>query len=384
MINISTPLKYSVGIDCSKDEFHGALILLDSTMKMVIKSTRKFSNTPRGFSSCASWIKSHQKLAIPVGLTMEATGNYHENLAFYFYNNGFHVNVVLPNKAKKYLQSLGFKSKNDTIDSKGLALMGAQQQLECWEPLSSSIYELRTLTRYHEQLTCHRTQLKNQLSSLKYNIYQVKVVINGLKKQIALLDKQLLEIKERIEQMINQDAIISERINKILPVKGVGVLTLATIIAETNGFKLFKNQRQLTSYAGYDVVENQSGKRTGKTRISKKGNRHIRRIMHMAAFNVVKYGEPKFVNLYNRIMSRNTLKMIAYVAIQRKLLCLIYALWKKNEAYDTRYGTSGNAEQKILFPHGFEETRKVGGPINPPTQDELPYKAFAGSSLSAV
>ena len=52
----------------------------------------------------------------------------------------------------------------------------------------------------------------------------------------------------------------------------------------------FANQRQLVSYAagppgGYDVVENQSGNRSGKTRISKKGNSRIRRILHLPAFN---------------------------------------------------------------------------------------------------
>ena len=75
------------------------------------------------------------------------------------------------------------------------------------------------------------------------------------------------------------------------------MITIATVLAETNGFEMFSNHRQLTSYSGYDVVENQSGKRMGKTKISKKGNSHIRRILHMAALNVVAYGEPVFVNL---------------------------------------------------------------------------------------
>lgn len=66
-------------------------------------------------------------------------------------------------------------------------------------------------------------------------------------------------------------------------------MSVVTVIAETNGFALIKNQRQLVSYAGYDVVENQSGKRAGKTKISKKGNSHIRRILHMPALNAVRY-----------------------------------------------------------------------------------------------
>lgn len=105
----------------------------------------------------------------------------------------------------------------------------------------------------------------------------------------------------------------------------------------------------------------------------------------MSSLNVVRCGEPKFVDVYNQIMSRNTVKMKAYVAIQRKLLCLIYTLWKKNEAFDPQYGrTSGNAELKSLFPFGLEQTDKKIGGTNPPTQDELPYKACAESSLSVT
>jgi transposase len=47
----------------------------------------------------------------------------------------------------------------------------------------------------------------------------------------------------------------------------------------------FPNQRNLVSYAGYDLVENQSGTRSGKTRISKQGNHRIRRVLHLPAFN---------------------------------------------------------------------------------------------------
>ncbi|WP_243348551.1 IS110 family transposase [Parabacteroides sp. FAFU027] len=366
-----TPVKYSVGLDCSKEEFVAAMSLFTSDQKITVKATRKFKNTAKGFSDCDHWICQHKKVDVAIVLTMEATGNYHENLAYYFYNQGYIVSIVLPNKSKKYMQSLGLKSKNDTIDAKGLSQMGAEQRLPAWEPFSPSVYELRALTRFCEQLSMNRTQLMNQLSSMEYGMFQVEEVKNSLLSLIQLIETQIAETKVRIKELINKDEKIRERYDKISPIKGLGPLTFATIIAETNGFKLFENERQLTSYAGYDIVENQSGKRVGKTKISKKGNSHIRRIMHMASLNVVKYGEPKFVNLYNRIMSKTTIKMKAYVAIQRKLLCLTYILWKRNEAYDANY------EAKQSNP-GID--KKVGG-INPPTQDKLSNIAV-GSPLS--
>ena len=121
---------------------------------------------------------------------------------------------------------------------------------------------------------------------------------------------------------------------QICAIKGVGILTVANLITETNEFALFENQRQLVSYAEYDVVENQSGKRVGRTRISKRGNSRIRRALHMSALQVVRYDQKPFVGLYERVFERTKIKMKGYVAVQRKLLTIIYALWTKDAKYD--------------------------------------------------
>ena len=368
-------IKYSVGIDMSKSDFQVVMLLQNSDLSTVVKGSRKFSNTDSGFNQFEVWISRHKKFDIPVHLTVEATGNYHENFAFFFDSHQFIVNVVLPNKAKKYLQSLGYKSKNDKIDARGLAQMGAEQPLRRWKPFSENIYGLRALTRYCEQLSGHRTMYLNQLSALEQGMYQIESVKSSLRELIKLTEQQLSETKQKIEDLVRADKKIWERMEKILLIKGIGIYSLATIVAETNGFELFNNERQLASYAGYDVIENQSGKKTGKTRISKKGNSHIRRILHLPSLNVVKFGEKKFVDIYNRIMSRNTKKKIAYVAIQRKLLALIYTLWKKNQTYIPDYkAISGNDESKVLFPVGFEKATKKSNLLKiEVAQDELPY-----------
>ncbi|MBK7287798.1 MAG: IS110 family transposase [Flavobacteriales bacterium] len=51
-----------------------------------------------------------------------------------------------------------------------------------------------------------------------------------------------------------------------------------------------KSAKQLTSYAGYDIVHNESGTSVlSKTRISKKGNRYMRHHMHMPALSASKH-----------------------------------------------------------------------------------------------
>ena len=268
---------------------------------------------------------------------MEATGIYHENCAYYLFEKGFSVSIILPNKAKKYLEAIGLKSKNDSIDAKGLSQMGAEQCLDTWQPMGTFFYELRLYTRQHQNVTELKTVLKNQFDALSFAMHQVDPVTNQLKETIILFDKQLKELEKVINNHIKSDAKIAERVANILEIKGIGILTLATILAETNGFELFNNYKQLVSYAGYDVVEAQSGTRVGKTKISKKGNSRIRRAMHMPSLVVIKCEVKPFKELFERTYNKHGIKMKSYVAVQKKLLTMIYYMWKKKERFEPNY-----------------------------------------------
>jgi len=77
----------------------------------------------------------------------------------------------------------------------------------------------------------------------------------------------------------------------------LAILAAITVLADIFGFKLFENYKQQISYAGYDVVENQLGKRSDRTKISKKGNSRIRRILYLSALVAVKYQQTVFLQL---------------------------------------------------------------------------------------
>jgi transposase len=189
-------------------------------------------------------------------------------------------------------------------------------------------------------------------------------LVKQLDQVIYLYDKQLKEVEKTLKKLIQADEPLKEKVERLCAIKGLGLLSVATLVAETNGFTGFDNQRQLVSYAGYDVVENQSGKRVGKTarrpgRISKKGNSRIRRILHMPALNAVRYQEPTCQALYQRVMQKTTFKMKAYVAVQKKLLTLAFSLWKSDTGYDPNYiENKAKALKKIV-------------PISGTTQDEV-------------
>lgn len=160
-----------------------------------------------------------------------------------------------------------------------------------------------------------KTVLKNQLDALGFAMHHSDEVMGQLRQTIALFETQSKELINAIKKHLKSDDTISSRFAELLKIKGLGILTLATVLAETNGFELFKNYKQLVSYAGYDVVEAQSGTRIGKTRISKKGNSRIRRALHMPSLVVIQCGVKKYKDLFDRTYEKHGIKMKSYVAV---------------------------------------------------------------------
>jgi transposase len=119
------------------------------------------------------------------------------------------------------------------------------------------------------------------------------------------------------------------------------------VIAETSGIALIKSGKQLTSYAGYDVVMKESGSYRGKTKISKKGNRHIRAVLHMPSMTCVRVN-PTLKPFYQSLNPTKAKPMIALVAVQRKLLILMFTLCKNEEYYDGKFKQKKQQENKSL------------------------------------
>lgn len=335
-----TVCKQNVGNDMSKDDFKVSFNQQFDNGTTRIKGSRTFKNNAKGFKQFVEWVnnKRCKDTDTEVRVTMEATGVYHEQLAYYLAENtDFRITIVLPNQSKAYMKSLNIKTKTYRTDAKALGQMGLERDLKQWTPLSQQMYELKQLARERVRLLRNKTRISNQLHALHHSYRPNKITIKRHKQLIKLINKQIDEIEKQIKTLIEADEVLKERVDKICKVKGLGIVTVATVIAETNGFALFTSERQLISFAGYDVIQNQSGTSVnGKSRISKKGNKYIRRAMYFPAITVVKH-EEHFKKLYERVFDRTAIKMKGYVAVQRKLLVLIYTLFKKNEEYDANY-----------------------------------------------
>jgi len=353
-------LKYSVGIDVSASTLACCMSCIDDRQQVRVLVTGTVSNSPDGFKALIRWIKTHHKEnQLPLVCLLEATGVYYENCALALSKSGLYVSVVLPNKSKKYMESLGLKSKNDKIDARGLARMGAEQSLPQRQPMNEYFFTLRTMTRQLESLQKTKTSISNQLHATENSIYQVGVVTKQLKALIKTLEKQMSGLQKAIVNHLHSDSVMAEKVNNLCSIKGVGLMSVAVLLGETNGFALMENISQLVSYCGYDVVEDQSGNRVGKTKISKKGNPRIRRMLYFPAITAVNCGVKPLHDLFHRTYDTHHIKMKSYVAVQKKLLILIYTLWKKNEPFkDLSHGMS-NRENEMFHESvmGIEKRR---------------------------
>ncbi|MEX2398566.1 MAG: IS110 family transposase [Candidatus Saccharimonadales bacterium] len=344
---------YSIGFDIAKDSFHVCLLCYNSqqqTEKVV--STRNFNNTLGEFKKFAGWvINKIQKDPAPVRCTMEATGVYYEHLAIYIQNNhaDWALSVVLGSQANKFNESEGLRSKTDKIDAHGLALMGARKRLKQWKGINPFWGKLRQLTRAREAVTDQITILKNQLHALQHSAYGIKETQTILTSCLSSLQKQQQNLDTLIKKHLQSEPKWIYPMQCVQSLYGVGLLTMAVVLAETLGFEQFNSKSQLMSYSGYDVRLKESGKYAGQTKISKMGNARIRKAMYMPANSIIRGASHPYCSYYERLLAKHGIKMKAHVALQKKLLSAIYYLWKKREMFDPGKAMASSIEH--IAPH---------------------------------
>lgn len=336
-------LKKVIGIDISKNSFVIRFGTLNNELQQKIGSDFEFNNDLKGFKKFLTTLNKIPEYLdnenTPCWFVMEATGVYYENLAYFLNHKKYSVSVLLPNKVKHFNKTLDNKSKTDKLDASALSQFGLEKQLKAWVPPSELMKEIKELTREYHNLVVMSTQIKNKIHAKNYSYKPTKENLKRLNQQLNLLKKQITQVKKQLEELVKSDEELNNKIQKIMTAKGLGFLTIITIVSETNGFILFNNIKQLTSFAGYDIIQNQSGTIKGKTKISKKGNKYIRNALYFPALAAVRCDD-KFKSVYKRLCEKKVYKKIAIVAVCRKLLSLIYTLWKKNEEYIPNYKTS--------------------------------------------
>ena len=159
-----------------------------------------------------------------------------------------------------------------------------------------------------------------------------KLKLRLMLEELELMEKQTEELEGEMEAALRK----TDYAEFLLGIKGIGVVTLAACLGELGDPTRFDSPRQMSRMAGYNLVEDSSGKNKSGTKISKRGRKNLRSVLYQMALTMAATNE-EMKQLYHYLKTREKdplRKMQALIAISKKILTLIHTLAKKKESYD--------------------------------------------------
>lgn len=172
----------------------------------------------------------------------------------------------------------------------------------------------------------------SQSIGLTEGLEEARMEIQDLIEDYELQLKRLEKVNSLIENLCRQ----IKYVEKLLEIKGIGIITVAGFIAEVGDITRFDNAKELQKLAGLELVADSSGKHNGKTRISKRGRKRLRYLLVQAAVSVIgKNEEFRQIHEYYTTRHNNPLKkMQSLIAVACKLIRVFYVILTKGKSYD--------------------------------------------------
>ena len=172
----------------------------------------------------------------------------------------------------------------------------------------------------------------SQSIGLTEGLEEARMEIQDLIEDYELQMKRLEKVNSLIENLCKQ----IKYVDKLLEIKGIGIITVAGFIAEVGDITRFNNAKELQKLAGLELVADSSGKHNGKTRISKRGRKRLRYLLVQAAVSVIgKNDEFRQIHEYYTTRKNNPLKkMQSLIAVACKLIRVFYGILTKGRSYD--------------------------------------------------
>lgn len=155
-----------------------------------------------------------------------------------------------------------------------------------------------------------------------------KLEIQIMLEQIQLIEWQI----EKVEKELHE--LIAKQNNYLTTITGIGDIVAAVIIGEVGSIDRFSRPNQLLAFAGLDASVHQSGDFTGtKNKLSKRGSPYLRRVIWQAAF-IAAFNDPTLSQYYQKLRTRGKSHGTAIGAVARKLVNIIFAIWKQQKPYE--------------------------------------------------
>ncbi len=312
--------KETYGVDISKDVFdvHGSN-----------KGHGQYKNDGSGFKR---FLKELPNDSLVV---MEATGYYHYRLAQFLYKNKVTVSVVNPLSIKRFIQMKLAKVKTDKSDAKAICEYALVNEVSLYNALTDTQSECLQLFRLLDTYLKQRTATKNKIHGEAVLGVPSKFVHRSLVRNKKQLDKEVEAIELKILSLVKQEQ--QEQLTLLTSIPGIGQKTALFLRGVTDGFSKFETASQLCSYVGITPTVRESGSSVrGRARISKVGNRKLRNLLFLCAFNACKHNKACRA-VYERIVNKGKSKKLALIAVANKLLKQSFAIAKSRRPYDETY-----------------------------------------------
>jgi transposase len=292
----------------------------------------RFENTTAGHRRL---IQALTKKGRTVRVCVEATGVYHLDVAMALQGaRRIEVMVANPRATKDFARAQMQRSKTDQTDARSLLEFVRRMEFDPWKPPPREILELRTLARHMAALATMRAQEKNRRHALEQVAGLGDPVREAIEEHIQYLDGTIRELQAKALAVIAASPALEAGLAQLVSVKGIAEKSAVAILAELAVLPADMKAREWVAHAGLDPRRQESGTSVqGQVRISKVGNRHLRRALFMPTIVAVQH-EPRIKAFYEKLLARGKKPMQANVAVMRKLLHAIHGMLRNGECFD--------------------------------------------------
>jgi transposase len=308
------------GIDISSKVFD----VVDSNGKHT-----QFTNDLRGFKQFLKDLDGDSHCV------MEATGYYHQQLAYFLVEKEIVVSVENPLAVKRFIQMHLTKIKTDKADARMICLYAQTITLKPWKGSSDHQREcfqiMRLINAYFKQTTA----LKNKIHGEGVLGNPSSYVLRSLKRSLKTLEKEIKQLESKLTEIVREEH--QDLLTRLETIPGLGRKTSIMLIVLTDGFNRFEKAGELCSYAGLTPVIRQSGSSIrGQARISKMGNGKLRNLLFMCSFTACQHNKA-CREIYERITAKGKSKKSALMAVCNKLLKQAFAIAESGLVYDENF-----------------------------------------------
>lgn len=305
---------------------HEAFIGVDvakSTLSSCIHGLAAQHDLSNDEASIQQWLAT---LAAHASIAVESTGRYHLAVVALAHASGRRAFVLNARDVYFYAKAMGARGKTDRTDARVIARYLAEHHavLKPWAPSTAAQQQLHELLRCRAGVTSKRMSLRQLLRDVPELDAEVKELD---KKFEALLDR----IDAQLAELVASDSQLSRGCTALRTITGFGPQG-STMVAALLGRVPFANADALVAYSGLDPRPNDSGMKTGRRRLSKRGSPELRRQLYLCALAA---SHSKALGpLYRSIKSKGFKPTQALVILARKLLRVAWAVWNSGKPFD--------------------------------------------------